>query len=191
MQILGTPQSTPHHISANGKLFAPETGTSPDTASRTNLEQKEEKRVGADSKLSSSDLQIVEQLKTRDREVRAHEAAHLAAAGSLATRGATYSYQQGPDGQSYAIGGEVGIDISPVSGDPAATLSKAETVRRAALAPANPSGQDFMVAQAAGAMAQQARTELLHLNQQKAQHYAKHLEQEPADKKPSTIHISA
>ncbi len=48
----------------------------------------------------------------RDREVRAHEMAHLAAAGGLASSGATFTYQHGPDGVSYAIGGEVKIDTS-------------------------------------------------------------------------------
>ncbi len=109
--------------------------------------------------LSAPDLQILEQLKSRDREVRVHEAAHLAAAGGLATSGATYSYQSGPDGQQYAVGGEVGIDISPVPGNPLATVAKADVIRRAALAPAHPSGQDVMVAQAASDMAQKALTQ--------------------------------
>jgi hypothetical protein len=55
------------------------------------------------------------------------------------------------------VAGEVAIDISPVSGDPAATLAKAEQVRRAALAPAEPSAQDRSVA----AQATQLRTEAL------------------------------
>ncbi|MBF0524769.1 MAG: hypothetical protein HQK56_06695, partial [Deltaproteobacteria bacterium] len=94
-------------------------------------------------------------------EVRTHEQAHMAAAGAYATSGATYTYETGPDGQSYAVGGEVSIDTSPVKGDPAATIMKMETVQRAALAPASPSGQDQKVAAAAAAKAQSARVELL------------------------------
>ena len=45
----------------------------------------------------------------------------------------------GPDGQRYAIGGEVPIDLSAVPGNPQATLQKALTIRRAALAPTDPS----------------------------------------------------
>lgn len=115
--------------------------------------------------LSEADLKVVSELKQRDAEVKAHEAAHLAAAGGIATGGASFSYQQGPDGVRYAIGGEVNIDTSSVPGDPAASLRKADTIRRAALAPAEPSGQDIQVAASATAMAAQAQAELLQKNQ--------------------------
>lgn len=99
-------------------------------------------------------------LKNRDREVRAHEAAHKAAAGSLGKGGASFSYTRGPDGKLYAVGGEVSIDTSPVAGDPQATLQKANQIRAAALAPAQPSAQDRAVAAQAGIMAAEARAEL-------------------------------
>ncbi|MCK9397929.1 MAG: hypothetical protein M0Q44_20355 [Methylobacter sp.] len=116
--------------------------------------------------LSESDIKVVNELKQRDTEVRAHEAAHMAAAGGIATGGPSFEYQQGPDGTSYAIGGEVNIDTSAIPGDPAATLRKADTIRRAALAPAQPSGPDMQVAAAATAMAAQAQVELLQKNQE-------------------------
>jgi hypothetical protein len=115
--------------------------------------------------LSESDLKVLSELKQRDAEVKAHEAAHLSAAGGIATGGASFEYQQGPDGVRYAIGGEVNIDTSSVPGDPAASLRKADTIRRAALAPAEPSGQDIQVAASATAMAAQAQAELLLKNQ--------------------------
>jgi len=68
--------------------------------------------------------------------------------------------QQSPDVRSYAIGGEVRLDASPIPNDPAATLSKAEIVRRAALAPAQPSPQDIQVASNASSMAARARIDL-------------------------------
>ncbi len=102
---------------------------------------------------------VVAQLKARDREVRAHEMAHLAAAGSYATSGPHYVYQSGPDGRRYAIGGEVGIDISPEA-DPEKTLAKMQVVQQAALAPANPSPQDMRVAAAAAQAMAQAQAEL-------------------------------
>ena len=117
------------------------------------------------AELSESDLKVVNELKQRDAEVRAHEAAHLAAAGGIAKGGASFSYQQGPDGGRYAIGGEVSIDTSSVAGDPAASLRKADTIRRAALAPTEPSGQDIQVAASASAMAAKAQTKLLQKNQ--------------------------
>jgi hypothetical protein len=104
--------------------------------------------------------QVVAQLKARDQEVRTHEQAHLAAAGPHARGGISYDYQTGPDGQKYAVGGSVGIDTSPVSGDPEATVQKMMVVQRAALAPAQPSAQDFKVASQASQMQAQARAEL-------------------------------
>lgn len=110
--------------------------------------------------LSQEARRELEKLKARDREVRAHEAAHLAAGSGVVRGGASYTYQRGPDGQAYAVGGEVSIDTSPVPGDPRATLAKAQQIRSAALAPADPSPQDLKVAAAASQMAAQASREL-------------------------------
>ena len=112
------------------------------------------------SHLTEQERKEVEALSRRDREVRAHEQAHAAAAGALAQGGPTYEFERGPDGRMYAVGGEVNIDTSAVPGDPQATLEKAEQIRRAALAPADPSSQDRSVAADAAAMAAQARVEL-------------------------------
>ena len=119
----------------------------------------EEKAPGAkraDGELSEEDKRTVESLQRRDRAVRAHEAAHLAAAGGYAAGGASYTTQQGPDGRSYAIGGEVPIDMS-AERTPEATLRKAQTIRAAAMAPADPSGADKAIAAAASQMAQAAQ----------------------------------
>jgi hypothetical protein len=108
---------------------------------------------------SAEDQAKIDQLKARDLQVRQHEQAHLAAAGSLATSGATYTYQRGPNGVNYAVGGEVNIDTSP-GRTPEETISKARQIQAAALAPADPSGQDRSVAARAGQMAQQAQAEI-------------------------------
>lgn len=116
---------------------------------------------GADGEtLTEEELEVVRELAARDREVRAHEQAHLAAAGPYATGGPAYTYQTGPDGQRYAVGGEVGIDTSPVPGNPEATVNKARTIMAAANAPAEPSSQDRAVAAAAASMMAQAQAEL-------------------------------
>ncbi len=73
-------------------------------------------------------------LKQRDAEVRAHERAHMAAAGGNAVGGPHYEYQKGPDGKQYAIGGHVDISLSSVDGDPEENEKNAQEVRRAALA---------------------------------------------------------
>jgi hypothetical protein len=108
----------------------------------------------------AAEAEQIRELKTRDREVRRHEQAHLAAGGEYAQGGASFRFQRGPDGQLYAVGGEVQLDASKVPGDPQATLEKAETLIRAALAPAEPSPQDLRVAAQARAMAAEARAEL-------------------------------
>lgn len=113
-----------------------------------------------ESDTSDQERQTIRQLKSRDQVVRAHEAAHVAAGGSLVRGGANFSFQRGPDGVQYAIGGEVSIDTSKVNGDPQASLRKAEQIRAAALAPAEPSSQDRAVAAKAAKMAIEARAEI-------------------------------
>jgi hypothetical protein len=115
--------------------------------------------------LPPEEQQKLQHLNSRDQEVKTHEQAHLSAAGSLALGGASFSFEKGSDGVNYAVGGEVSIDTSAVPGDPAATLKKAETIRRAAMAPANPSAQDRAVASQASAMANKARAEQFQENQ--------------------------
>lgn len=116
---------------------------------------------GADGKpLTPDQEKQVRELEKRDRQVKAHEAAHQASAGGQARGGAAFEYQSGPDGKRYAVGGHVDIDVSPVSGNPQATLEKARTAQRAALAPSDPSGQDRSVAAAAAQMAAQAEKQI-------------------------------
>lgn len=116
---------------------------------------------GSDSatNLTPEALALVAQLKARDTEVRQHEQAHLATAGGLATSGASYTYQRGPNGVDYAIGGEVHIDTSP-GRTPQETIERAHTIQAAALAPADPSGADRAVAAQAQQLELQARAEL-------------------------------
>lgn len=109
----------------------------------------------------------VRKLQARDREVRAHEAAHVAAGAGLAS-GASFTYQRGPDGVNYAIGGEVRISTSP-GRTPEETIEKARQIQAAALAPADPSGQDRAVAAAAAAMAQEAQAELAQAKTEEAE----------------------
>ncbi|MCL2021198.1 MAG: hypothetical protein FWG81_03630 [Betaproteobacteria bacterium] len=111
------------------------------------------------TQLSEAEQREVEMLKQTDREVRQHEMQHIAVGGSLVTGGANFSYKKGPDGQSYAVGGEVSIDTSK-GRTPEETLSRAIRIRAAALAPADPSPQDRRVAAMAGQMEMQAMREI-------------------------------
>lgn len=118
----------------------------------------------------NQDRELAEQLQirelaARDREVRAHEQAHAAVGGQYASA-PRYQFQRGPDGVNYAVGGEVSISTGPVAGNPQATIEKAQVVRRAALAPAEPSPQDRRVAAEATNIELNARAELAQQQQE-------------------------
>jgi hypothetical protein len=109
--------------------------------------------------MSDEEKQEIASLKKRDAEVRQHERAHASAGGQFAGS-PSFSYERGPDGRSYAVGGEVPIDVSPVPGDPEATVRKMQMVQRAALAPSEPSRQDRAIAARAASQKLQAQAEL-------------------------------
>ncbi|MGV7209759.1 putative metalloprotease CJM1_0395 family protein [Oxalobacteraceae bacterium A2-2] len=123
------------------------------------------RQAAADTALSRDDLVLLDKLKSRDTEVRQHEQAHMAAAGGLALSGPTYTYQRGPNGVNYAVGGEVQIDTSP-GATPEETVERARAMQAAALAPAQPSDADRAVAAQAQQMEQQARAELAERQRQ-------------------------
>ncbi len=161
--------STAVYTSLGRLATTPPSGTTPPSSASSknasiskNQSTKEENPLAQDSVTLSSQTQDKEltELKARDREVRAHEAAHVAAAGSVAIGGPQFAFQRGSDGRLYAVEGEVSIDTSPVPGNPQATIQKAQTNRTAAMAPANPSAQDRAVAAQASRMEVQARREL-------------------------------
>lgn len=114
------------------------------------------------SPLASADpaeQQRLRELQETDRKVRAHEAAHLAAAGGLAVSGASFTLTRGSDGRYYATGGEVSISTSE-GRNPQDSLARAQQIRAAALAPADPSAQDYRVAAQAARMEASARQAL-------------------------------
>lgn len=127
--------------------------------SQKNKEEKDKFSFG--KKLSPEEQKRVEELKRIDAKVRAHEMAHIAAGGGLVRGGANYQYEIGPDGKQYAVGGEVKIDMSINPDDPDGAIQKMQQVRRASLAPADPSPQDRSVAQQASNIEAQMRAKLI------------------------------
>lgn len=114
---------------------------------------------GADGEaLDTQEKAALTEMQSRDREVRAHEQAHQAAAGSLSSGGPTFAYETGPDGQQYAVGGEVQISLKEGS-TPEESIRLAQQARAAALAPGQPSGQDLAVASKAAQRENAARAE--------------------------------
>lgn len=120
-------------------------GQQKDDPQQQKEEQAEQKRIA--------------ELKARDQEVKIHEQAHAAIGGQYASA-PSYEYETGPDGQQYAVGGEVRIDISEIPNDPRATIQKMQQVKAAALAPAEPSGADRSVAAQASQTLMEAQADL-------------------------------
>ena len=124
---------------------------------REATEKKELEKSKSGEKLSEDEERLVTDLQSRDAEVKAHESAHQT--GGASTGAATFSYQQGPDGKMYAIGGEVSISFKTGS-NPQETIANAQAVIASALAPADPSGQDLAVASSAMVMMMKAQQQL-------------------------------
>lgn len=154
------------HIPEGCSFCQPKSDKATTATQKTDTAKSTATHNAAVSELTPEEKKQVEALKKRDQEVRLHEQAHLATAGAHARGGPSFSYQQGPDGKQYAVGGEVPIDLSPIAGNPQATIQKAETLQRAALAPADPSGTDRRVAAQAAALAIKARQEIAQQSQE-------------------------
>ncbi|AJC85649.1 putative metalloprotease CJM1_0395 family protein [Campylobacter sp. RM16704] len=122
---------------------------------KDNNEEKTQKVNGKE--LSEEEIRQVRELERIDREVKAHEAAHMAAGGGLAG-GASYGYTRGPDNKMYAIEGEVPIRMQK-GNTPEETIANAMQIIAAAMAPADPSPQDYKVAANAMQMQNDARME--------------------------------
>jgi len=130
----------------------------------SNVSVQERQGSQQDKSTAQQEQEVKEQraigeLATRDREVRAHEQAHASVGGQYAGS-PTYSFERGPNGVNYAVGGEVSIDTSPVPNDPEATLRKAQVIRAAASAPVEPSPQDRRVAAQAASLENEARAQI-------------------------------
>jgi hypothetical protein len=125
------------------------------------------KTVARLGEFTQEELRVISELRTRDLQVRGHEDAHIAAGGAYIRGSAGYSFQSGPDGKSYAIGGEVQIDLSPEE-TPEATIQKMRVVRAAALAPSDPSAADSAIAAAASQIEASAYAELISRQRQTA-----------------------
>lgn len=145
-----------------GTGAAPRSATTDSGAEREQGEGEQgesDLRASLERQRQIEEQQQIRELSRRDREVRQHEQAHAAIGGRYA--GApSYEFERGPDGVSYAVSGEVPIDTSKIPNDPEATLQKAQQIRRAAYAPAEPSDTDRRVAAEASRIEAEARAEL-------------------------------
>ena len=185
-----SPDTTVTLSAAGSRLAAADKNDA--TASPTSANPNGTDKTGTDetsatdnSAQAQLDRQTIAELASRDIDVRAHEQAHASVGGAYAGS-PSFTLQRGPNGKSYAVGGEVGIDISAVSGDPAATISKMEVVMRAALAPIDPSAQDLRVAAQAQGLASAARSELAQQRRDEAAAAVEKRQQENKANAPAT-----
>lgn len=142
-------------------------------------EQSGEQQREAQKRQEETEREVIRELAARDREVRNHEQAHAAVGGQYAGS-PVYEYIRGPDGVSYAVGGEVSISTSAIPGDPEATIIKARQIRRAASAPAEPSPQDRRVAAEATRLETEARAELVRRDALEKEQQAEQAERDQA-----------
>lgn len=117
------------------------------------------KKAALNNELSKEELKAVRDLQVRDRQVRAHEQAHVSASGRIATSAPNYEFETGPDGRKYAVGGSVSYNVPPAS-TPKEELLLAQQLRRMALAPMDPSPKDRATAAKAAVKEAKANREI-------------------------------
>lgn len=162
-----------NYISSSSFDNTQKNNTAQENTENTNSQNKDPKQNNEQTQmingveLTMQQVQQVRELQSIDRNVKAHEAAHQAAGGGLAGA-ASFSYTRGPDNQMYATAGEVPIRMQKGK-TPEETIANARQVVAAAMAPADPSPQDYRVAANALKMEFEARAEATKLKAQEAQ----------------------
>lgn len=123
---------------------------------------------GANGKpLSDKEKQEIQELKSRDLEVKEHERAHQRV-GSPYTSSPSYEYETGPDGKKYAVAGSVNISTDDED-TPEKTAEKMRIVIKAAKAPAQPSSKDLSVAADASRRLNEANSQIQKEKQKEMQ----------------------
>ena len=134
------------------------------------------------------DKAIIAELEKTEREVLAHEAAHISAGGGFVGT-PKYTREIGPDGKSYITGGEVSVTVPP-SSDPEETVRNMQQVKGAALAPVNPSSQDINVAAAAASAQMKAESEIASRQAEKViETQRARSNSEATDRVPNETHV--
>ncbi|HED6832156.1 TPA: hypothetical protein R5151_000615 [Campylobacter coli] len=177
-----------NHASNSSYEKTQKNNTTQENTENTNSQNKDSKQNSEQTQmingveLTLQQVQQLRELQSIDRNVKAHEAAHQAAGGGLAGA-ASFSYTRGPDNQMYAVAGEVPIRMQE-GRTPEETIANARQVAAAAMAPADPSPQDYKVAANAAKMEFDARAEATKLKAQEAKEKKEEEEekQESSDK---------
>jgi hypothetical protein len=109
------------------------------------LVDEERSRRARKTEMTRRERALRDRLRDRHHAVQKHETEHYEA-GRPYTGAPEYWCVTGPDDKMYAVGGITPFDVTPVRGDIPATLRKYRTLKRAALAPHEPSDVDEMLA---------------------------------------------
>ena len=181
LEHIGGKQPVPQGISTDGQQRpekADKVRISDQAREKQSAQANESAGIKDQNNLSEEEKREVEKLKQQDQEIKAHERAHMAAGAGVVRGGASYKYEHGPDGKMYAVSGEVKIDTSKEN-DPEATIRKMQQVKKAALAPAQPSAQDRSVAAKAAQIEAEARIELQEQKAKEAEENSPNPEESP------------
>ena len=158
LKTQSTPSWTNNISNFNNKSNNTKNNDQKNKSNPSNSTEKSQKKI--------KKKKIIQKLKKRDRKVRNHEMAHKLTGGRYAGA-VNYSYVTGPDNRKYAVGGSINIDTKPVPGEPKKTIKKAKQIKKAALAPAEPSQQDIQIANKASQMKINAKNKVQN-NQSKS-----------------------
>jgi hypothetical protein len=112
---------------------------------------------------NSNEQKIIDRLKNRDREVRVHEMSHGTNPELIKIGSAQFDYTIGPDGKAYATGGKVTLSTGSAR-TPEDALAKAGALKKASMAPGEPSSQDFQALNAAVSMELEAENQIYSNN---------------------------
>ncbi|WP_087036588.1 putative metalloprotease CJM1_0395 family protein [Oceanisphaera profunda] len=157
--------TAPNGDEAEAKTAEAKGGEATDEADQASTASSQKNAAGKE--LTMEQQEELLQLQQRDQEVRVHEQQH-ASVGGQHTGTPSYEYETGPDGKQYVVEGSVSADLSPIAGDPNATIEKMQQVKAAALAPAEPSSADKNAASRADQLIVEARAELQQENEPSA-----------------------
>lgn len=139
----------PEDIAGSGSDESPDTlilGNDNDSGAGAVYTRKDivGKMSGVSAK-SDEEKAVLKKLQDRDAEVRRHEMTHASALGTYAAGSPQYTYEIGPDGRQYAVGGSIAVDVGS-TGSASADKTKAMVIQMAAVAVGNPSPADLAVA---------------------------------------------
>jgi hypothetical protein len=103
-------------------------------------------RISSNENYDEKDYErVLDKFEATDARTHTHEQTH---ASSVHASTPDYTYQQGPDGKLYALGGSVRMDTS-VPKDEAAAAAKMENLSQASTAPHDLSAADAQISRTA------------------------------------------